>query len=116
MLCSAAVHIPACAMIARQTRLTHHACTAFVPSSLSGTVTVCVCVCVCVCVTVSLLHRKFFEALYESLICILDEAFDRLKKRPEIEKEMGSLFRSKHFNMYSRRHQPPRYVAVVTVF
>ncbi len=52
--------------------------------------------------------RKFFEALYESLICIMDDAFERLKKRPEIEKELGQLFRSKHFNMYTRKHQPPR--------
>jgi hypothetical protein len=52
--------------------------------------------------------RKFFEALYDALIAILDDAFDRLKKRPDIEREVGSLFRSKHFNLYKRRNQPPR--------
>jgi hypothetical protein len=48
--------------------------------------------------------------LYDALIAILDDAFDRLKKRPDIEREVGSLFRSKHFNLYKRRNQPPRWV------
>lgn len=52
--------------------------------------------------------RLFFEALYQTLILLLDEAFARLQKRAEIEQEIGNMFRSKHFNLYKRKNQPPR--------
>jgi len=59
--------------------------------------------------------RKFFEALYDSMNSILDEAFERLKKRADIERELGLLFRSKHFNLYHRRNVAPRSVDTLSV-
>jgi len=59
--------------------------------------------------------RMFFELLYETLINIMDEAFTKLSKRPEIENEIGQLFRSKHFNLYKRKHVPPRSVDTLSV-
>lgn len=59
--------------------------------------------------------RMFFESLYESLIGVADEAFLRLGKRAEIEREIGMLFRSKHFNLYNRKNAPSRSVDSLTV-
>ena len=72
---------------------------------------VCVCVCLCVRVRTSMctrLHpisppplpqnhsfvawypcRKFFECLYEALIAVVDDAFGRLGKKPDIEREVS---------------------------
>jgi len=54
--------------------------------------------------------RMFFESLYTTLNAVLDEAFGRLGKKAEIEREVGALFRSKHFNMGQRHNQPARSV------
>ena len=59
--------------------------------------------------------RLFFEHLYNTLIDILDEAFSKLQKRKQIEEEMGTLFRTQHFNVYERRNQPPRSVDTLSV-
>eukprot|EP00201_Polytomella_parva_P022946 CAMPEP_0175044894 /NCGR_PEP_ID=MMETSP0052_2-20121109/4085_1 /TAXON_ID=51329 ORGANISM="Polytomella parva, Strain SAG 63-3" /NCGR_SAMPLE_ID=MMETSP0052_2 /ASSEMBLY_ACC=CAM_ASM_000194 /LENGTH=303 /DNA_ID=CAMNT_0016308293 /DNA_START=403 /DNA_END=1314 /DNA_ORIENTATION=+ len=59
--------------------------------------------------------KMFFESMYESLILILDEAFQKLEKRSEIEKEIGLLFRSKHFNSNQRRFQPPRSIDTLSI-
>lgn len=37
--------------------------------------------------------RRFFEAIYSSLLAVLDEAFERLRKHAAIEQELGKLFR-----------------------
>ncbi|GMH45089.1 hypothetical protein BSKO_13046 [Bryopsis sp. KO-2023] len=59
--------------------------------------------------------RLFFEHLYNTLIDILDEAFAKLQKRKQIEEEIGTLFRTQHFNVYERRNQPPRSVDTLSV-
>jgi hypothetical protein len=59
--------------------------------------------------------RLFFESLYESLINIADEGFHRMQKRADIEYEIGQIFRTKHFNLYKRKNQPPRSVDSLTV-
>lgn len=59
--------------------------------------------------------RIFFESLYETLIALLDDAFSKLNKRADIEREMGLLFRSRHFNLYKRKNQPPRSVDTLSV-
>ncbi|GFH17152.1 uncharacterized protein HaLaN_13718, partial [Haematococcus lacustris] len=53
--------------------------------------------------------------MYDALIAILDDAFDRLKRRADIERDMGLLFRSKHFNLYKRKNQPLRSVDTLSV-
>jgi hypothetical protein len=47
--------------------------------------------------------------MYEALINVVDDAFHRMQKRTEIEHEIGLIFRSKHFNMYKRNNQQPRW-------
>uniref|UniRef100_A0A7R9YXI8 Uncharacterized protein n=1 Tax=Chlamydomonas euryale TaxID=1486919 RepID=A0A7R9YXI8_9CHLO len=59
--------------------------------------------------------RYFFETLYSTLITLADEAFSKLQRRPDIEREVGSLFRSRHFNMYERQNKPARSVDSLTV-
>ncbi len=48
--------------------------------------------------------RKFFEAVYNSLVAVLDEAFERIGSHQAIERELGRLFRlaSRH-PMYKDR-------------
>lgn len=59
--------------------------------------------------------KLFFEAMYETLIQIIDEAFSKQNRRPDIEREIGQLFRSKHFNVYDRKNLPARSVDSLTV-
>jgi hypothetical protein len=59
--------------------------------------------------------KLFFEAMYETLIQIVDEAFSKQNRRPDIEREVGQLFRSKHFNVYDRKNLPARSVDSLTV-
>lgn len=59
--------------------------------------------------------KQFFEGLYDTLIWLLDDAFFKLNKRADIEREIGLLFRSRHFNLYKRRNQPPRSVDTLGV-
>jgi hypothetical protein len=40
----------------------------------------------------------------------MDEAFERLKRKADIERELTALFRSKHFNTADRKYQPARCV------
>mmetsp|Transcript_14064 Transcript_14064/g.38013 ORF Transcript_14064/g.38013 Transcript_14064/m.38013 type:complete len:406 (+) Transcript_14064:117-1334(+) len=59
--------------------------------------------------------RQFFETLYGMLIAVLDDSFQRLNKKADIEREIGAIFRTKHFNLYKRRNMPPRSVDTLAV-
>ncbi|MEW5298816.1 MAG: hypothetical protein WDW36_001899 [Sanguina aurantia] len=52
--------------------------------------------------------QMFFEALYSTLIDVVDEAFCKLSRREEVEAEIGALFRTRHFNINQRKNQPAR--------
>ncbi|KAF5843301.1 hypothetical protein DUNSADRAFT_103 [Dunaliella salina] len=59
--------------------------------------------------------RQFFETLYGMLIAVLEDSFQRLNKKADIEREIGAIFRTKHFNLYKRRNMPPRSVDTLAV-
>ncbi|KAF6260711.1 hypothetical protein COO60DRAFT_855780 [Scenedesmus sp. NREL 46B-D3] len=59
--------------------------------------------------------RLFFEALYNSMAAVLDEAFERVGKQQAIHQELGRLFRGRHFNIAARVNGPQRSVDSLTV-
>jgi hypothetical protein len=59
--------------------------------------------------------RLFFEGVYIAVINLCDAALAPLRRRPDIERTLGHLFRGRHFNLYERLTRPPRSVDTLSV-
>ncbi len=60
-------------------------------------------------------HRLFFESLLATVTATLQDAFTPLRKRAEVERELGQLFRSRFFNVGDAQAHAPRSVDTLSV-
>jgi hypothetical protein len=59
--------------------------------------------------------KLFFETFYDVLAAILRSAFASQRNDAVIEVELGLIFRTNHFNLASRVHNPPRSIDTLSL-
>lgn len=67
------------------------------------------------CAVLAAARRTFFENMYAALIACVADAVGPNFPRTDIENDMGTIFRSRHFNMYERMNAPHRPVNTLSV-
>lgn len=59
--------------------------------------------------------KHFFETFYDVLAAVMRDAFASQRNDAAIEVELGSIFRTNHFNLANRTHNPPRSIDTLSL-